>query len=109
MATLSKKKISNVVETLMELYPEAECELEFDSVFQLLVAVVLSAQTTDKSVNQVTKVLFNDHKDAESIANMNEEDLQIIMKRIGMYKTKSKNVLSLARIINEICLKYGDI
>lgn len=101
MATLSKKKISNVVETLMELYPEAECELEFDSVFQLLVAVVLSAQTTDKSVNQVTKVLFNDHKDAESIANMNEEDLQIIMKRIGMYKTKSKNVLSLARIINE--------
>lgn len=101
MANLSKKKIGMVVELLGELYPEADCELNFASVFQLLVAVVLSAQTTDKSVNQVTKVLFADHPDAASIATMSEEELQVIIKRIGMYKTKSKNVLNLARIINE--------
>ena len=101
MTILSKKKISMVVGRLSEMYPEADCELNFSSIFQLLVAVVLSAQTTDKSVNQVTKILFADHPDAESITAMSEEELQVIIKRIGMYKTKSKNVLNLSRIINE--------
>lgn len=101
MTTLSKKKIGIVVERLSEMYKEADCELKFDSVFQLLVAVVLSAQTTDKSVNQVTKVLFPDHPDAASITTMSEEELQVIIKSIGMYKTKSKNVRNLAKIINE--------
>lgn len=98
---LSKKKINEVVELLNEMYPEADCELKFDSVFQLLVAVVLSAQTTDKSVNQVTKELFAKYPDSKSIAEMNQEELQNIIKRIGMYKTKSKNVLNLAKIIQE--------
>lgn len=86
---------------LEDMYPEADCELHFGSVFQLLVAVVLSAQTTDKSVNLVTEVLFEKHPDAASIAAMEEEELQQIIKRIGMYKTKSKNVLNLARIIED--------
>jgi endonuclease-3 len=55
MAVLSKKKIMEAVKLLEDMYPEADCELQFSSVFQLLVAVVLSAQTTDKSVNQVTE------------------------------------------------------
>ncbi len=101
MAVLSKKKINEAVRILEEIYPEADCELRFGSVFQLLVAVVLSAQTTDKSVNQVTQVLFEKHPDAESIAFMTEEELQTILKRIGMYRTKAKNVLMLARIIHE--------
>ena len=101
MAVLTKKKIKETVGILEEMYPEADCELKFSTVFQLLVAVVLSAQTTDKSVNQVTEVLFREHPDAESLADMKEEELQEIIKRIGMYKTKSKNVLNLARIIRD--------
>lgn len=76
MTVLSKNKIKIVVERLAEMYPEADCELKFGSVFQLLVAVVLSAQTTDKSVNQVTEVLFRDYPDAASLAAVEEEDLE---------------------------------
>ncbi len=101
MATLNQKDVLAVIAVLNKMYPEADCELQFGSTFQLLVAVVLSAQTTDKSVNQVTTVLFREHPDAASIASMQEEDLQQIIKRIGMYKTKSKNVLKLAQIIQK--------
>lgn len=101
MAKLSKRKVNQIVRLLEEMYPEADCELAFDSVFQLLVAVVLSAQTTDKSVNQVTEILFKEHGDPASLAKLSEEELQHIIKRIGMYKTKSKNVINLARIIHE--------
>lgn len=101
MAVLSKKKIAEVVKLLVDMYPGADCELQFGSVFQLLVAVVLSAQTTDKSVNQVTEVLFEKYPDAKAIAAIEEEELQQIIKRIGMYRTKAKNVLNLARIIDE--------
>ena len=101
MAVLSKKKIAEAVRLLEDMYPEADCELQFGSVFQLLVAVVLSAQTTDKSVNQVTEALFERYPDAEAIAAMKEEELQEIIRRIGMYRTKARNVLNLARIIRE--------
>ncbi|HML39030.1 MAG TPA: endonuclease III [Bacillota bacterium] len=104
MAVLSKKKIAEAVALLEDMYPDVGPELHFGSVFQLLVAVVLSAQTTDKSVNQVTQVLFEKYPDARSIAGMEEEELQQILKRVGMYRTKSKNVLNLARIIAE---EYG--
>jgi len=97
---LSKKKTAEAVKILEEMYPDAGSELHFGSVFQLLVAVVLSAQTTDKSVNQATKVLFEKCPDAASIAAMDEEELQRILKPVGMYRTKSANVLKLARIIN---------
>lgn len=101
MAVLSKKNITEAVMLLEDMYPAADCELQFGSVFQLLVAVVLSAQTTDKSVNQVTEKLFAEYPDAEAIAGLPEEELQNMIKRIGMYKTKSKNVLKLAKIIHE--------
>lgn len=104
MAVLSKKKTAEVVRLLEDMYPEAGSELHFGSVFQLLVAVVLSAQTTDKSVNQVTEVLFEKYPDAASIAAAEEDELQRILRRIGMYRTKSANVRKLARIIHE---EYG--
>jgi len=104
MTVLSKEKINEVVVLLGEMYPEADCELNFDSVFQLLVAVVLSAQTTDKSVNQVTESLFAEYPDAKAIAVIKDEELQNIIRRIGMYKTKSKNVKKLAQMIQE---EYG--
>lgn len=90
MTVLTKKKVFDVIKLLEEMYPEAGSELKYNSVFQLLVAVVLSAQTTDKSVNLVTKELFAKYPDAKSIAEIEEEELQRIIKRIGLYKAKSK-------------------
>lgn len=95
----TKEKINLLLDKLEEMYPDAECALDHFSVFQLLVAVVLSAQTTDKSVNIVTKELFQKYPDAFAMALAGEEDIQNIIKRIGMYKTKSKNVAALCHIL----------
>lgn len=100
MTILSKETIIKILDRLELLYPNAECALHYDSTFQLLVAVALSAQTTDKSVNVVTKELFENHPDAETISKLSEEELQGIIRRIGMYKTKSKNIRKLAAIIH---------
>jgi endonuclease-3 len=95
----TNKQLDKMLDKLEEMYPEADCALNHGSVFQLLVAVVLSAQTTDKSVNVVTEELFEKYPDAYALSRATEEELQIILKRIGMYKTKSKNVLSLGKTL----------
>lgn len=93
---MEKNQIKEVLDTLEATYPEAGCALDYANVFQLLIAVVLSAQTTDKSVNVVTVPLFETYPDAQALAEADLEDLQQILKRIGMYKTKSKNIKNLA-------------
>lgn len=98
---LTKQKINELLDKLEEMYPDADCALNHHSVFQLLVAVVLSAQTTDKSVNLVTEELFSKYPDSFSLAQASTEDVQNIIKRIGMYKTKTKNVLALCTTLNE--------
>jgi endonuclease-3 len=100
MAKVKKNDIVELINALEGLYPEAECALTYHTIFQLLVAVVLSAQTTDQSVNLVTPILFSEHPDAASIASMELEDLEIILKRIGMYHTKAKNVKRLSEILH---------
>ena len=104
MGKLTKKNALQVVEELNAIYPNAECALEYGSVFQLLVAVVLSAQTTDKSVNEVTPILFGKYPDAASLAQVPEEELRTMLRRIGMYRTKAKNVHALSKVIAE---EYG--
>mgnify|MGYP004474123793 CR=1 FL=1 len=101
---LSKKEISSVLELLEQTYPDAGCALHYGTPFQLLVAVVLSAQTTDKKVNQVTGDLFRLYPTAEKMAQIPESELQERIKIIGMYRQKSKNVIALSRILVE---KYG--
>ena len=101
---LSKKEISSVLELLEQTYPDAGCALHYGTPFQLLVAVVLSAQTTDKKVNQVTGDLFRLYPTAEKMAQITESELQERIKIIGMYRQKSKNVIALSRILVE---KYG--
>ncbi|WP_312091866.1 endonuclease III [Aminipila sp.] len=96
---LTKKKINELLDKLEEMYPDADCALDFGSIFQLLISVVLSAQTTDKSVNAVTPELFRRYPDAGALSLAREEDLQDIIKRIGMYKTKSKNILALSKTL----------
>ena len=96
MKTLSKKNCAAVLDVLRTAYPEAGCALVHENGFELLVKVVLSAQTTDKSVNAVSGELFGRYKDAESLAAADEEDLRRILRRIGMYRTKAKNIKALA-------------
>ena len=98
----NKEQIDDILDMLEDTYPEAECALNHGSVFQLLVAVVLSAQTTDKSVNVVTEELFRLYPDAYALSKISEEELQERIRRIGMYKTKAKNVLALTRKLVEV-------
>lgn len=101
MEQLLQSDVTYILDRLEEMYPDAECALKHGSVFQLLVAVSLSAQTTDKSVNVVTEELFREYPDAAAMMTLTEEELQERIKRIGMYKTKSKNILKLAKMIQE--------
>ena len=99
--TISKTNIKKVLDILEETYPEAECALDHVNVFQLLVAVVLSAQTTDVSVNKVTPALFAKYPDAEHLAAAEQADVAEIIRTIGMYKTKSANIIKLAGMLKD--------
>lgn len=80
-------------------YPEAGCELKFGSNFQLLVSVVLSAQTTDAGVNRVTPGLFEKAPDAFAMSELSEEEIQECIKSIGMYRTKAAHISKLSKIL----------
>lgn len=82
---------------LRELHPDAHCELDHATPFQLLVATVLSAQSTDKVVNLVTPALFAAYPDARSLAGAAQEDVERLIGKLGMFRQKSKNVIGLAR------------
>ena len=94
---LEKDKIKEILDRLEETYPDAECALHHQNVFQLIVAVALSAQTTDKSVNVVTPALFEKYPDADALAAADVEEVSEYIKRIGMYKTKAKNIVGMAQ------------
>lgn len=94
---LDKSLINEVLDKLDAKYPDAECALDHENVFQLIVAVVLSAQTTDKSVNVVTPELFKAYPDAFSLSQADSSDVEAYIRRIGMYRTKAKNIIGLAK------------
>lgn len=96
---ISKEEIKNY---LNELYPFARCELNYTTPFELLIAVMLSAQTTDASVNKVTPNLFSKYKDASNLAKANLSDVENIIKSIGLYKNKAKNIIATSKIIDEV-------
>lgn len=98
------KDISGILDILEQSYPDAECALHHKNVFQLVVAVALSAQTTDKSVNQVTPALFERYPDAEALAGADVEEVSEYIKRIGMYRTKAKNIVAMAQ---KLCADFG--
>ncbi len=82
---------------LDELYPDAHCELNYSKDYELLIAVMLSAQTTDKAVNKVTAILFDKYKSVEELSNAKLSDIESIISTIGMYKVKAKNVIGIAQ------------
>ena len=101
---MDKKKVLKVLENLDAEYPQAGCALDHRDPFELLVATVLSAQTTDKSVNQVTPALFAAFPDAAAMANATEEEIIGYIRRIGLYKNKAKNLVKLA---GKLCEDFG--
>lgn len=101
---MDKKKIEKILDLLEQEYPEAKCALDHEDVFQLIVATVLSAQTTDKSVNLVTPELFKAYPDAKSLGSADPDEVSKFIRRIGMYKTKSKNIVALAA---KLCSDFG--
>ena len=84
---------------LDEKYPNAHCELVYSKDYEFLIAVMLSAQTTDKSVNQATAILFKKYKTVEELANADLGDVEFIIRHLGMYQVKAKNVIKIAQIL----------
>ena len=89
--------MNEVLNYLDELYPNAYCELNYNKDYELLIAIVLSAQTTDKRVNKVTPVLFTKYKTLEELANANLEDIENIIKEIRTKKKKSIFIKEIAK------------
>ncbi|MFK7825287.1 MAG: endonuclease III [Oligoflexales bacterium] len=93
--------VEEAVAILKKKMPEPKCELYFETPFQLLVSVVLSAQTTDKSVNKCMKPIYKQGFSYDTVINWGQEKLLSHIRTIGLAPTKSKNVLALAKIIKE--------
>ncbi|ERJ12788.1 Endonuclease III protein [Haloplasma contractile SSD-17B] len=92
-------KVDHILDVFDVMFPDAYCELNHSNHFELLVAVMLSAQTTDKSVNQLTEALFEKYKIPNDYANAPIVELEQDLKRIGLYKTKAKNVKKMSQIL----------
>ena len=101
---MDRSTAEKVLNLLEEEYPEAKCALNHRNVFQLLICTVLSAQTTDKRVNMVTPELFRVYPDAAALAEADPETVGMYIKSIGLYRTKSKNIVKLA---GELCTRFG--
>lgn len=96
-------KTTEILNYIDSLYPTAHCELEYTKDYELLIAIVLSAQTTDKSVNKVTKVLFGKYKTLEELSNAPLEDIENIIKSIGTFKKKSVFIKNITKALIEEC------
>ena len=98
---ITRAEAVDILDLLRGEYPQAECALDHRSTFELLIAVVLSAQTTDVSVNKVSGALFEKYPDAKAMAAADQDDVIALIRTIGMYKTKSKNIIRLAQELQE--------
>lgn len=96
-----KTRIIKILDILQKDYPHATTMLKYNTKFELLVAIVLSAQSTDEQVNNVTKYLFAKYNTPEDLANIDIEELEGLIKGVGIYRNKAKNIKALAKIIYE--------
>ena len=101
MALMKPAVIPEFFARLRQAIPEPETELEYDNVYQLLVAVVLSAQATDAGVNRATKPLFEKIKTPAEMVALGEKKLIDYIKTIGLFRTKAKNVIALSHLLIE--------
>lgn len=96
---MNKKDTLEIIEILINTYPDAKCSLDFTTPFEMLVAVILSAQCTDERVNKTTPALFAKYSTPEDFANIALEELEVFIHPCGFYKNKAKNIKATAQII----------
>lgn len=96
---MKKKDIDNFVKILKETYPDATCSLDFKTPFQIVVAVMLSAQCTDERVNKTTPALFERCRTIQDFADIDIKELEDIIHPCGFYKNKAKNIKLCAKQI----------
>ena len=101
-----KEKIKKIIDVFSKKYPNPESALNYNNEFELLIATILSAQTTDKQVNKVTAKLFEKYNSPEDFASLSPENLQKEIQSIGLYRNKSKYIIKTAQtIINDFAGK----
>ena len=93
---MMKERINTYLD---ELFPNPKCELNYNTDYELLISIVLSAQTTDKRVNMVTSILFDKYKSLEALKSANLEDLESIIRSIGSFRKKSEYIKEISRIL----------
>ena len=98
---MNKQTVRRVLDEIAAMFPDAHCELNHDNPFELTIAVLLSAQCTDKKVNQVTERLFKKYKTPEDYLSVPLEELEADIKQIGLYRAKAKNIQSLCGTLLE--------
>lgn len=101
---MNKEKMTRILDEFDRLFPHATCELEHSNALELLIAVMLSAQTTDASVNKLTKTLFQKYKTVEDYALAPLSQLENDLRTIGLYRNKAKNVKAMAQMLIDV---YG--
>lgn len=99
-----RARAESVRETLHALYPEADCELRYSSPLELLVATILSAQSTDQRVNQITDSLFDKYRCAGDYAGANRRELEEEIRSSGFYRSKAERLIGMGRELEE---RYG--
>ena len=99
MMMTNKQKIPQILDYLDEILPNVGCELNYKKDYELVIAVMLSAQTTDASVNAVTAHLFSNYPSLEALANARLEDIEEEIHSIGLFKNKAKNIIGIAQTL----------
>ena len=101
--------MNNILEYLDELFPNPKCELNYNKDYELLIAIMLSAQTTDKRVNEVTEILFNKYDSLIKLKEAPLKDIEEIIKPIGTYKKKSIFLHEIAKsLVDNNCIVPND-
>jgi endonuclease-3 len=100
------EKNNQIIDYLNLLYPNASCELNFKNIYQLTISVILSAQTTDISVNKVTPGLFKNYKSFEELSLAKYKYVAELIKQLGLFKIKAKRIIEVSKIITK---KYKGI
>ncbi len=93
--------MKEIINYLNEIIPDPKCELNYNKDYELLIATMLSAQTTDKRVNEVTNILFNKYKNLEELRNAEVTDIKEIIKPLGTYNKKALNIIGIANKLKE--------
>jgi endonuclease-3 len=93
--------MKEIIDYLNEIIPDPKCELNYNKDYELLIATMLSAQTTDKRVNEVTNILFNKYKNLDELRNALVTDIKEIIKPLGTYNKKALNIIEIANKLKE--------